>query len=951
MRGALICGVLAGVVLAAAARAAELPLTGELQVTLQDAVWRKDTRSRAVLKFPLQVDFTVEQGKWNTTAYGYAIAYNKGEHDGTVENATVEGDRIRIAVPMQMNPDAYSPTAGTGRYTISLQKDKQGWTGTYTGTFNGLEMTGKASATLRPLPPRMPNFVPVQPREHPRLLVRKSDLPKLRERAKTQWGKSIVAGLEQDDSGVALAWRYALTGDRALATAAKEKAMGLINAPGNRMLEAAGSMHALAIIYDFCYDGWDEPFRKSVTQHLENASLGLLKGGGIGWNDHPWSNWQGRARAGSGMAALAILGEPADLPPKPLPARVVDLTPPKDFKPGDGVPVLEEAQRAREGEEMTETGAGAGAAPPYRWLYAGPFPAKADDPLAALGGVAAATPERGTKAGGDRSFQPLEHKFHANAGLADAVDITALLGKAAHTTTYFYSTLEAPGPRVVKVSGLAQGAVYIAGQKMNEGTHLRLAPGTYPVMVQATLGPVPPVGKPLLRLPRIEDVEDPAHAQARWEANRKKWEDSGRTILTAQRSAEVSARAVRRWTNTALGDHGWNSEGEAYTFITLELVQPFLHAHRNVLGTDLAANNNVEWALPIYAARAVYNGRRFTNNHFGVGGGGFGDVRHQVAEGFTLTPPDLQPAVLWHWQRAGGPSGPMSLVTWPEGMQARNPGDVFGHVIADRQKGAFIFRNQWKDADDIVATLFLKSDFRRASWSTPESGTFRIYGLGRHWAVRGPVPKAGERTSENVVLVDEETTPMVGGKTLSLDTQADGSGTVVADMSNTYLGRTSTSSPVDLQGNVVPEDVKDLGIKATRAFAVDYSGNSGVPALFVIADHLTAGTNRTWQMFTPVGTRDDRAKVAVTGNTFTITDGDTALHATFIAPANVQLAIHEANGQQAIRATGGDRFYVVMTLQRGKPPMVESALDGDRARVQVGKQTISIEPRRITLGK
>jgi len=36
------------------------------------------------------------------------------------------------------------------------------------------------------------DFVPVQPGEHPRLLPRKSDLPKLREKAKTPFGKAMV---------------------------------------------------------------------------------------------------------------------------------------------------------------------------------------------------------------------------------------------------------------------------------------------------------------------------------------------------------------------------------------------------------------------------------------------------------------------------------------------------------------------------------------------------------------------------------------------------------------------------------------------------------------------------------------------------------------------------------------------------------------------------------------
>jgi hypothetical protein len=50
-----------------------------------------------------------------------------------------------------------------------------------------------------------------------------------------------------------------------------------------------------------------------------------------------------------------------------------------------------------------------------------------------------------------------------------------------------------------------------------------------------------------------------------------------------------------------------------------------------------------------------------------------------------------------------------------------------------------------------------------------------------------------------------------------------------------------------------------------------------------------------------------------------------------------------------VRATGGDEFFVVMTVQRGTPPAVESKGVGLMATATVGKQTIRFDGKSIVL--
>jgi hypothetical protein len=50
-----------------------------------------------------------------------------------------------------------------------------------------------------------------------------------------------------------------------------------------------------------------------------------------------------------------------------------------------------------------------------------------------------------------------------------------------------------------------------------------------------------------------------------------------------------------------------------------------------------------------------------------------------------------------------------------------------------------------------------------------------------------------------------------------------------------------------------------------------------------------------------------------------------------------------------VKATGGDEFFVVMTLQRDVPPAVETNGTGLRATAIVGKQTIRFDGKNIVL--
>ncbi|MEI7831712.1 MAG: hypothetical protein WCJ56_00715 [bacterium] len=207
------------------------------------------------------------------------------------------------------------------------------------------------------------DFVPVQPGEHPRLLFRKTDVPALRERAKTPEGKAIIArlrfllngkdgesmptilshsraaydggsnGLSDGCYNVSTAagfgFLYQLTGEQKYADLAKEAfELGLkgirdrddrygFRKPGG-CLRAGPSLAPYALAYDLCYEAWDdatrEKFCRSIAEYdegketkdagevmnLENLVRGTMP---------PGSNHFGMMVGGAATALLAVTGD------------------------------------------------------------------------------------------------------------------------------------------------------------------------------------------------------------------------------------------------------------------------------------------------------------------------------------------------------------------------------------------------------------------------------------------------------------------------------------------------------------------------------------------------------------------------------------------------------------------------------------------------------------------
>jgi hypothetical protein len=905
-----------------------------------------------------------------------------------VLEAVLQGDVLRARVRLFLynrwgdaRREGRVPEPGglVREFTIEARRTGEGLAGTWRCAGAGRQHEGPLKGTVTPCPSPPGSDVPAGVGEHPQLLIRKSEVPELRRKAQTEWGRKMLERLKKDDPyktnmAVGRALLYVLTQEQTYADEARDLLLedldgrgwhpiGPVHDPARKAVEAC---LAYDLIYDVCDQAFRERMRAQLAEHVERLYRFSYV---VRPNGNDASNWSALYRAGCGVAALALAAEPgvcfADPPAPALPR----LAPPADLQVGKDVPVV----RLESGKMST------------KWLSAGPLKLRpGQDGLLGLGGAAKARPENGTPVSGEGPKGPFKGAFRPaperlitqNSHNAPEWMIGFMALGGSFSTHYFYAVMdvERSGWRRVDLNEyqLENPCVFIAGRRFVHGDCLHLEAGKYPVMACIpTLCPVMSNSHDRNYLCfrfRLFDAEE-ADALA-WFKMRAEWhaamlEDlkhrrqycaaTGRPDPEAEFWLEAARRRVEAWTRLAQGTFGFNSEGEAYNQHSFRCVLPFAHAYQRARGVSLSAAPNLGLTLPGYAGRTIFRENGAVMHSNTNGGGPLGVDSY--ARGFALVPTNLRPAVFWAWQRtqaladAGTLANPwltvheldpmsavFMFVNWPLDAPRTGPEQLLPKVMVDEQKGGYVFRNRWRDGDDCVTTVLLNRPQRGARNST-YFGAFELSGLGTDWVVRGRESSDG-LSANRLCIPGGGPAESPAAQLVHFQPLADGSGTLSMRLDECYPGHT-----------------------VLRACAVDYSGKSGAGLLFAVVDQVSGPLSgkAVWQM---VVERDRTVDVA--GNVVTIKGaGGFSLYATVIAPPAPKIEKldeehrFEANylgthrgvsfPRTVVRVSGGDAFFILMAASRTAVPVNPSGRTLTDA-VTIGKQSVRFDGRKIVFG-
>ncbi len=172
------------------------PPAGQFPKT--DGVLRVDLASalRPLGRNPRPADMRMElirrDGAWEREFLVHAPRFNKRTHRGRI----IRVDGRTIEVEVLFYNDFWRKSA-YGEYTLNLADDG----GRYTGHCNFRKVAGKLSFAGYGLPAARPEIPPLKTDEHPRLLFRPHEIETLRARARTPFGKRVIAAIRARIAG------------------------------------------------------------------------------------------------------------------------------------------------------------------------------------------------------------------------------------------------------------------------------------------------------------------------------------------------------------------------------------------------------------------------------------------------------------------------------------------------------------------------------------------------------------------------------------------------------------------------------------------------------------------------------------------------------------------------------------------------------------------------------
>lgn len=928
--------------------------------------------NRLTSRRPLQIDLKLQDGKPMKKCWGFAPTYNLSEHDGEVRGNSVKEGKLCVSIGLKVNPDPYVP-GFKGEWDLELKASDGEVTGSYVARlpidhadYDPIKLEGTLTGRVTaPWPHPVAKHRPLPNGAHPKLFFSKEDVPALRERAKTGPGKAIVDRLRSmltrsrvsfasngyHAAGWGLLWQ--LEGKKEHLEKAKQLCVILAsyNAPQEQYFGFPQMIGGLAVAYDLCYDGWDRETRSAFGGHLRRWSqmLSLLRWpmyhtGGRG--NHPliknlrndsveMLHW----RSACGLAALAVMGDPWNMPHMLQPKPVINAASPAGFKVQEGMAV-EPFLRARQGV-------------PQAWTFSGPLDKSIAEALLADPGAARLVGCAGVKIGACEWTQLPVAKpgKKGRKGPARPLEVLGPFGKQRDKIGFFSTVLHLKRPRVVRFDFAYRSmALYVSGQRISgRGKHLRLSAGHHPLLISFHARRTP--FRSMVVKSFIREVEDPLPKYEAWKKRKERWVAQGKTHLDMDRDAAIFVRQVGKILNLATGDHG-SANSHAQWGLALEQTLPFAIAARRVLGIDMAKGSALQRVVPYMLVSDFLETHLPERGHI--------NDYNIVAAGLPFAKPQHRACMRWFLDRntfgVGNPlHATLALAHYPADTAPTPPNGALPLAVHDAKSGATVFRSGWDDGAFVANALGARLGYVGfGSQNAPQrAGEIGIRGFGTGLKHKG----AGAWIQPAYSLVNNPfctqganclriagCVPIRGAQVLHHAEGPDGSGTVTFALNHWVEGERDASYRGYPWTNV-KKGTKDLGIKALRAFAADYSGKAGVPGLFVVVDRVTgAGSRAVSAPFRigvsgPIDATDKRAVIR----------GPDGRSMRIMLPGNGKLEVTPAGKPSTVWVRGATASMVVITIQKGEPPALEIEGEGLDAKVRVGERTVRFDGTTITL--
>jgi len=410
-------------------------------------------------------------------------------------------------------------------------------------------------------------------------------------------------------------------------------------------------------------------------------------------------------------------------------------------------------------------------------------------------------------------------------------------------------------------------------------------------------------------------------------------------MLVAKAARQVIVRHLAE-----LGEHGWPRDGVGSLRVLLSHgYGSFLIAWRRNTGEDLFTPSPARHWVSLYTTLLLSGPKGLEAPLFGVlprlsspqprprweeNGRSGGDMSVLL----SLADAASRSALLWTFEHCFGPEGDGTLdiqkgsdallllmgAAAPE--STLNPARSFGRVWRDDSAGVILLRNRWQDANDAVAAFTTNHAPAPNLPSFADAGSFRLSALGGRWAVRRQQDEADlgdtSRDTENVVVIPG-THGWLGGGLLEARSLPDGSGTMLVN-----LDAVCSVAPAAGRDNRVVSTF-DIGIRARRAWSVDYSGSCGAPVLMVVVDEIQNAPTRRWLLHT------EEKELHLNRNGFEIRASNGAiLSAQVITPEEPRMSIKRGRWTNTVSIDGEGNFFVLMTVREAGQPEPRFQVDG-----------------------